>query len=103
MAAWLKKRTITNKRRRCAMASGTAAGPNGVVLGVEVRWCPGCNADQTVEMVRLASDPEPVAVCTECGVGLEAWLTTELVEWRRRDWGQHDRRGSRASRGHGAA
>jgi hypothetical protein len=65
--------TGTNQRR-----------PNGVVLGVEVRWCPGCHADKTVELVRLASDPEPVAVCTECGVGLEAWLTVELVEQRTR-------------------
>lgn len=75
------------------------AGPNGSyypVLGVEVRWCPGCHADRTVEMVRLASDPEPVAVCTECGVGLDAWLTTELVEWRRGRYQQ-------VSRGHGAA
>lgn len=63
------------------MADSTA-GPNGVVLGVEVRWCPGCDADRTVEMVRLTSDPESVAVCTECGVGLESWLTTELVEPR---------------------
>jgi hypothetical protein len=62
------------------MAGGAAVGPNGVVLGVEVRWCPGCHADRTVEMVRLASDPEPVAVCTECGVGLESWLTAETIE-----------------------
>jgi transcription initiation factor TFIIIB Brf1 subunit/transcription initiation factor TFIIB len=84
------------------MAGSATAGPNGSyypVLGVEVRWCPGCHADRTVEMVRLASDPEPVAVCTECGVGLEAWLTTELVEWRPRRHGGNQR----VSRGHGAA
>jgi hypothetical protein len=52
------------------------------VLGVEVLWCPGCHADRTVEMVRLAADPEPVAVCTDCGVGLDAWLTADLVEPR---------------------
>jgi hypothetical protein len=63
--------------------SDGAQPPNGVVLGVEVRWCPGCHGDKTVEMVRLSTDPEPVAVCTECGVGLEAWLTVELVEQRR--------------------
>lgn len=67
------------------MSDGAETGPGGVVLGVdvlgvEVRWCPGCHADRTVEMVRLTSDPEPVAVCTECGIGLEAWLTAELVE-----------------------
>ena len=56
------------------------AAPNGVVFGVEVRWCPACHADRTVEMVRLASDPEPVAVCTDCGTGLDAWLTAELVD-----------------------
>jgi hypothetical protein len=79
------------------MAGSTTAGPNGVILGVEVRWCPGCDADRTVEMVRLASDPEPVAVCTECGCGLEAWLSTELVEQR------PGRRGWHGQRGHGAA
>jgi len=82
------------------MANRATAGPHDSyypVLGVEVRWCPGCDADRTVEMVRLTSDPEPVAVCTECGVGLEAWLTaelTELVELRRE---------RRDCRGHGAA
>jgi len=87
------------------MASSATAGPNGgyyPVLGVEVRWCPGCHTDRTVEMVRLVSDPEPVAVCTECGVGLEAWLTTELVA-RRRDGNRRDQREQRVSRGHGAA
>jgi transcription initiation factor TFIIIB Brf1 subunit/transcription initiation factor TFIIB len=87
------------------MAGSATAGPNGgynAVLGVEVRWCPGCGADRTVEMVRLASDPEPVAVCTECGCGLEAWLTTELVEQRS---GRHarDHRDWHGQRGHGAA
>ena len=87
------------------MADRVTAGPNGSyypVLGVEARWCPGCEADRTVEMVRLASDPEPVAVCTECGVGLEAWLATELVELRpgRRGCDQRD---ARHRHSHGAA
>jgi hypothetical protein len=67
-------------------------------------------------MIRLASDPEPVAVCTECGVGLDSWLTTELVELRpgrrgfdRRSGWHSDRPGDRPGdrlsdrRGHGAA
>lgn len=69
------------------------AAPNGVVLGVEVRWCPACHADRTVEVVRLASDPEPVSVCTDCGTGLDTWLTAELIE--RTDRAGRGRRGAR--------
>ena len=64
------------------MSDGAVAGPNGVgvVLGVEVHWCPQCRTDKTAEIVRLASDPEPVLVCIDCGTGLESWLTADMVE-----------------------
>lgn len=52
-------------------------------------------------MVRLASDPEPVAVCTDCGTGLDAWLTAELVD--RTDRGGSAGRRRRRASGQGAA
>jgi hypothetical protein len=58
----------------------TGAGPAGFELRVEVCWCMGCRAERAVQIVQLAADPEPVAVCTECGVGVDMWLSAELVE-----------------------
>lgn len=52
--------------------------PAGVELQVEVRWCPDCDADRTVQIVQLAGDPEPVAVCAECGAGIGAWISPEF-------------------------
>jgi hypothetical protein len=48
--------------------------PAGLELQVEVRWCPECHADCTVQIVQLSGDPAPVAVCAECGAGIALWL-----------------------------
>jgi len=40
---------------------------------VEIAWCSGCRLDCTVEIIRLPGDPSPVAVCLECGGGVELW------------------------------
>lgn len=40
---------------------------------VEVAWCPGCRADCPVEIVTLVGDPAPVAVCVDCGLGVETY------------------------------
>ncbi|MGH3794368.1 MAG: hypothetical protein ACRDSP_05715 [Pseudonocardiaceae bacterium] len=45
---------------------------------VEIAWCPGCQTDRTVEVVALAGDPGPVAVCVDCGLGIETWWSPEL-------------------------
>ena len=42
-------------------------------ITIEIAWCPGCRADCTVEVVVLAGDPAPVAVCVDCGLGVETW------------------------------
>jgi|GEM_PF-3879963 len=55
-------------------------GPAGVELGVEVHWCTHCEADRTVQIMQLSGDPEPVAVCTECGGGVDMWLVAGLVD-----------------------
>ena len=54
-------------------------GPAGYELRVEVHWCHECDADRTVQIVQLTGDPEPVAVCAECGAGIALWLAAELV------------------------
>jgi hypothetical protein len=48
-------------------------------LEVAAHWCHECDAERTVEIVQLVSDPRPVALCAECGVGLDLWLDTERV------------------------
>jgi len=48
-------------------------------VAIEVAWCPGCQADCTVEIVTLAGDPGPVAVCVDCGLGVETWWLPELL------------------------
>ncbi|MQA15266.1 MAG: hypothetical protein GEV09_14180 [Pseudonocardiaceae bacterium] len=45
-------------------------------VGIEIAWCPGCRADVTVETVTLPDDPAPVAVCVDCGGGIELWWAT---------------------------
>jgi hypothetical protein len=42
-------------------------------ITIEIAWCPECQADRTVEVVALAGDPGPVAVCVDCGLGVEIW------------------------------
>jgi len=54
--------------------------PAGLELRVEVHWCTQCRAERTVQIVQLASDPEPIAICVECGAGVDMWLSAELVD-----------------------
>jgi uncharacterized Zn finger protein len=62
------------------MAKRGDVGPSGLELRVEVHWCPECGADCTVQIVQLKSDPQPVAMCAECGAGLALWLDPALVD-----------------------
>lgn len=48
-------------------------------LGVETHWCHECDAERTVEVIQLTADPQPVALCTECGTGLDLWQAPERV------------------------
>ena len=48
-------------------------------FSLDVAWCPGCRADCTVEIVALAGDPGPVAVCVDCGLGVETWWSPGLL------------------------
>lgn len=41
------------------------------LLAVELAWCPGCDTERETEVVLLAGDPAPVAVCLDCGCGVE--------------------------------
>lgn len=52
---------------------------HGQHIVVEVAWCPACHADCTVEIVTLEGDPGPVAVCVECGLGVETWWTSGVL------------------------
>lgn len=58
------------------MAAGTAGvwEPRAWELRVEAHWCAHCAADRPVEIVQLATDPAPVAVCLDCGGGVDLWL-----------------------------
>ncbi|MGH3980265.1 MAG: hypothetical protein ACRDRZ_14875 [Pseudonocardiaceae bacterium] len=40
---------------------------------LESAWCPGCRVECAVEIVQLPGDPAPVAVCLQCGGGVEVW------------------------------
>lgn len=51
-------------------------------IRLEVHWCPECGADHIAEIIQLAADPEPVALCTECGAGLALWLAAEAGQGR---------------------
>ena len=46
----------------------------------EIAWCPGCRADCTVEIVTVDDDPFPVAVCVDCGLGVEIYWSAGVVE-----------------------
>ncbi|HKR49388.1 MAG TPA: hypothetical protein VJT72_07375 [Pseudonocardiaceae bacterium] len=48
-------------------------------VSIEVAWCPACEAERTVEVIALAGDPEPVAVCVDCGLGIETWWLFGLL------------------------
>jgi hypothetical protein len=48
-------------------------------ISTEVAWCPACRADCTVEVIALAGDPGPVALCVDCGLGVETWWLPELL------------------------
>jgi hypothetical protein len=54
--------------------------PTGLELRVEVHWCAQCRAERTVQIMQLAADPEPIAVCADCGAGVDMWLSADLVE-----------------------
>lgn len=54
--------------------------PVGLELRVEVHWCVRCGTECTVQIVQLACDPQPIAICVECGTGVDMWLPAELVE-----------------------
>lgn len=47
---------------------------------IEIAWCPACQVDCTVEITALEGDPCPVAVCVDCGSGMETWWEPELIE-----------------------
>lgn len=55
----------------------------GHEVRVELAWCPGCRLECTVEIVQLLSDPAPVAVCLECGGGVELWWQLPTVPGHR--------------------
>jgi Zn ribbon nucleic-acid-binding protein len=48
-------------------------------VSIEVAWCPACQADCTVEIVALVDDPGPVAICVDCGLGVETWWLAGLL------------------------
>ncbi len=47
-------------------------------VSIEMAWCPACRAECTVEIIALAGDPAPVAICVDCGLGVETWWLPEL-------------------------
>jgi hypothetical protein len=48
-------------------------------VSTDVAWCPTCRADCTVEVIALAGDPGPVALCVDCNLGVEIWWLPELL------------------------
>lgn len=48
-------------------------------VAAEIAWCPGCRADCPMEIVVLPDAPGPVAVCADCGLGVETWWSPELL------------------------
>ncbi len=51
---------------------------------VDTGWCPLCRAECTVEVIQVAGDPGPVAVCLDCGGGVECWIDPDLLAPRAR-------------------
>jgi hypothetical protein len=58
----------------------SGVGPAGLELRVEVQWCHECGADRTVQIIQLADDPYPVALCADCGAGIALWLAADAIE-----------------------
>lgn len=54
--------------------------PAGSELRVEVHRCPECATDRVVQIVQLTGEPGPVAVCADCGAGVELWLADVTPE-----------------------
>ncbi len=48
-------------------------------VSIEVAWCPACRADCMMEVIALAGDPEPVAICVGCGLWVETWWLPGLL------------------------
>ena len=48
-------------------------------VSIEMAWCPACRAECTVEIIALAGDPAPVAICVDCGLGVETWWLPGLL------------------------
>ena len=46
---------------------------------IEIAWCPACQADRTMEIIALDGDQWPVAVCVNCGIGMETWWLPESI------------------------
>lgn len=50
---------------------------------IELAWCPECQVDCFMEVVVLADDPGPVAICADCGLGVDLrGLPGMLDSWR---------------------
>ena len=45
---------------------------------MEIAWCPDCRADCLVEVFTVMGDPSPVAVCVDCGLGVETYWSPGL-------------------------
>lgn len=45
----------------------------------DAAWCSLCRAECAVEVIQLVGDPAPVAVCLDCGSGVECWWDPALV------------------------
>jgi hypothetical protein len=63
-----------------AQRQHSGSGPAGLELGIDVHWCIQCDADRTVQIMHLTGDPEPVAVCTQCGCGVDMWLASAAAD-----------------------
>ena len=48
-------------------------------ITMEIAWCPDCRADCLVEVFTVAGDPSPVAVCVDCGLGVETYWSPGLT------------------------
>ena len=75
------------------------SGP-GLELGVDVHWCTQCGTERTVQIMQLAGDPEPIALCADCGCGVAMWLAAEAGHTNR---GNNAQRGRTLARQRGAA
>lgn len=46
-------------------------------ITMEIAWCPDCRTDCLVEVLTVAGDPAPVAVCVDCGLGVETYWSPQ--------------------------